>query len=97
MSEGASAKDKAFETAVSIDEALCRGCASCVNACPVDVLAMDARTGKAHIAFPQDCCVCFLCQDDCPSGAITVDHNRKSNRLFSIYDQLGIQLPDWVD
>jgi adenylylsulfate reductase subunit B len=85
-----------FETPIQLDEVSCQGCGLCVNACPVDVFKWEAKLGKAAVAYPADCCACFLCQDDCPTGAITVNYSRKSPRLFSVYDQLGIKLPDWA-
>lgn len=97
MSEKTRGSMAHYESAVRVDASQCKGCGQCVDACPVDVLRLDADKGKAVVEFPMDCCVCYLCMDDCPTGAVTVDHNRKSPRLFSIYDQLGIKLPDWAE
>ena len=55
-----------------IDEELCTGCGICVDDCPVDVIRLDEEKGKAYIAYPKDCAVCFQCQTYCPEGAITV-------------------------
>lgn len=55
-----------------IDDGLCNGCGICVDTCPTDVLRMDDKTGKAYIAYPIDCTVCFLCEWDCPESAIHV-------------------------
>jgi NAD-dependent dihydropyrimidine dehydrogenase PreA subunit len=82
------------ESAVQIDPLNCSGCGKCVDACPVDVIDMDREIKKAFVAYPQDCCVCFLCQEDCPTGAVQVHHDSGNDRLVSIYDQMGIKLPD---
>jgi len=57
---------------VRIDEAVCTGCGACVDSCPTDVIRMDSGNKKAHVAYPDDCQVCFLCEFDCPVDAILV-------------------------
>lgn len=61
-----------------INTALCETCitrikSGCpvIDSCPVDVLRIG-KEGKPDIAYPGDCDSCFLCQDDCPNGAIEV-------------------------
>jgi NAD-dependent dihydropyrimidine dehydrogenase PreA subunit len=71
---------------------LCNGCGACLKACPTDVFGFDEKTDTAFIAFPLDCHVCFLCQDDCPTGAITVGYDRSSPRRYSIYDAMQIDI-----
>jgi NAD-dependent dihydropyrimidine dehydrogenase PreA subunit len=53
-----------------IDFRLCTGCGICVEHCPLDVLRMDDRTGKAFFQYIHDCQGCFLCEVECPSDAI---------------------------
>lgn len=77
--------------AVTIAAELCTGCGNCLQSCPTDVFDR-APDGKAYVRYPQDCHVCFLCQDDCPVGAIKVDYKIKNLRTFSIYDLLDIPL-----
>ena len=83
------------DPSVYINEALCTGCGACVNSCPIDVFRCDPVTGKAIVVYPRDCCFCFLCQGDCPTGAVAVDHNAGNPRLPSIYDLMNIEIPDW--
>ena len=79
---------------VTIDASRCDGCAVCVDSCPTDVLRMDAASGKAVVAYPRDCHVCFLCHNDCPQKAITVEHSGKSTRRRSVYDLHGFAAGD---
>jgi NAD-dependent dihydropyrimidine dehydrogenase PreA subunit len=55
-----------------IDYDLCKGCRTCVNICPMDVLRIDETTQKPVIKYLSDCQSCFLCERDCPEGAIYV-------------------------
>ena len=75
---------------IFIDAAQCSGCGLCVLSCPVDVIRMDKEAGKAYTAYPNDCQVCYLCEDDCPAHAITLEHNISNSRRYSIYDLMGI-------
>ena len=77
-------------SSVAIDVDLCDGCNICTTSCPVDVLRFDETTHKAYVAYPSDCHVCFLCVDDCPTGAVTVAFGTHNPRRQSIYDTLGI-------
>jgi NAD-dependent dihydropyrimidine dehydrogenase PreA subunit len=75
---------------VAIDAGKCDGCGVCLHSCPTDVLRFDVATQKASVAYPDDCCTCFLCQDDCPQHAIVVSFSGANPRHTSIYDLLGI-------
>ena len=57
-----------------IDEALCIGCGTCVEQCPMDVLRMDTsrEPPKAVIQYLRDCQSCALCESECPVEAIRV-------------------------
>lgn len=57
----------------NIDETVCTGCETCVESCMMDVIYFDREKEKAYIAYPDDCQACFLCTNDCPAGAITID------------------------
>ncbi len=50
----------------------CIGCGTCVSTCPTDVIRLNEKTGKAEIRYPQDCQVCYLCQQYCPMDAIQI-------------------------
>ena len=65
---------------LSINPETCTGCGLCVLACPVDVIRMDAVSAKPIIAYPRDCQVCYLCEDDCPTQSISLSHDISNSR-----------------
>jgi NAD-dependent dihydropyrimidine dehydrogenase PreA subunit len=61
-----------FDVPVIVDERKCiTGCRVCIDSCPVDCLAVDPTTGKAHMRF-DECWYCLACETDCPKDAIVV-------------------------
>ncbi len=54
-----------------INEELCNGCKTCFNYCPMDVFRFHEGNKKAYINYVEDCQGCFLCEVECPQGAIT--------------------------
>ncbi len=54
----------------SVDQGLCNACGNCVEDCPMDVFRMDEETNTAYVAYPGDCMVCGICEDECSQGAI---------------------------
>ncbi len=53
-----------------IDAITCLGCSACIDACPYDVLALEAYVAK--VARPQDCCGLTTCEERCPNGSLVV-------------------------
>jgi len=62
---------------LKIDENLCNGCKICFDICPMDVFRMDEDRGKAFIKYQRECQSCFLCEVECPKGAIYVTPYRE--------------------
>jgi NAD-dependent dihydropyrimidine dehydrogenase PreA subunit len=61
-----------FDVPVVVDLGKCiTKCRICIDSCPVDCLAVNPETGKAHMAF-DECWYCLACELDCPKDAITV-------------------------
>ena len=52
-----------------VDQDKCTGCSACVDACPVEAIAMDE---KAEVDA-ETCVDCGACVDECPVEAITMD------------------------
>ncbi len=50
-----------------IDGKRCRGCASCVKACPAGCITED---GETYTISPGKCIQCLCCMEVCPEGAI---------------------------
>ncbi len=62
---------------IIIDRELCKGCAYCVDACPLGVIILeDAFNEKGFFpAYPGDqdkCTGCAMCAQMCPEVAIEV-------------------------
>lgn len=63
-----------------INKDLCVGCGSCSNICAQDVYTLDRYLGpvintKKLIIDDETCVVCFLCEDNCPTGAIQLNND----------------------
>lgn len=57
-----------------VKKEMCTGCGSCVEECPVGVIALDGD-GKAEIN-EDDCIRCGTCHDICPEKAVRHDSER---------------------
>ena len=62
---------------IIIDKELCKGCAYCVDACPLGVIVIEKRFNKKGF-FPasaehiEKCTGCSMCAQMCPEIAIEV-------------------------
>ena len=56
---------------IHIDYDLCENSGACVAVCPEEVL--DEERGHTVIVDAQACISCWICVDNCVSGAIEVD------------------------
>jgi NAD-dependent dihydropyrimidine dehydrogenase PreA subunit len=61
--------DEAMAGMIWVDVEKCLGCGACVEACPAELIDLEA--GKAVIA-EQGCDGCLRCIEACPSGALCV-------------------------
>jgi ferredoxin len=74
----------------AFDEAACRGCGGCVNACPVEAVALvsanDPQRPKARRAKLDEnlCLGCGVCVGACPRGAIAL--RRRAARVITPLD-----------
>ena len=55
-----------------IDYELCSGCKKCYEVCPLDIIAWDEEKDLPYVAYPDECQLCFICQEECPDEAIEV-------------------------
>jgi NAD-dependent dihydropyrimidine dehydrogenase PreA subunit len=55
---------------VKINIEKCKGCGSCVEACPQGVLKLKNK--KCIIAKPKDCLECGTCVYSCPQNALSL-------------------------
>ena len=63
---------RTYDVPVVVDLAKCiTGCRICIDSCPVDCLAVNPETRKAHMRH-DECWYCLACEIDCPKDAITV-------------------------
>jgi len=49
----------------------CKKCMLCIDVCPRKALAQDEK-GFPHLAFPERCVACGMCEYTCPDMAVTV-------------------------
>jgi heterodisulfide reductase subunit A len=59
-----------------VDELMCRGCGTCVEACPYGAIALVEREGNRTVANVQAalCKGCGSCAVACPTGAASIFH-----------------------
>jgi len=67
---------------VTVFEAACTGCGACVELCPPDVLRL-AESGRAYVAYPDDCEACYICELACAFRAVQV-HVRLDGELLAL-------------
>lgn len=64
---------------IIVDEAICKGCGMCVDACPRDIIALSKNriNNKGHhpaeLLDEEKCIGCCSCAIMCPDTAITVE------------------------
>jgi len=58
--------------AVKINYHLCKGCKSCYDNCPGDVIGWDHERLIPYIAYQNECWHCGVCKLECKENAI--DH-----------------------
>jgi ferredoxin len=56
--------------AIRIDYDLCDDTAACVAVCPEEVI--DRRNGHSAVVKPEACTECWICVENCPSGAVEI-------------------------
>jgi 2-oxoglutarate ferredoxin oxidoreductase subunit delta len=67
---------------VQIDEAYCKGCTLCINACPQHLLHVSKKVSKTSyhpaefVDSEEKCTGCSLCGIVCPDSAIKVYRKR---------------------
>lgn len=56
---------------VRIDYDVCESTGVCAQVCPEDVFEHDG--GRTHVVKPEACTNCWICVDNCVSGAVEID------------------------
>jgi NAD-dependent dihydropyrimidine dehydrogenase PreA subunit len=49
----------------------------------LDVIRMDEENNKATTRYPEDCMLCYFCEQDCPEDAIHVSEVKHSPLIVS--------------
>ena len=63
---------------VKINLEACTGCKECIDACFVDVIRWDEARGIPYGAYSEDCQICCVCEQACPTKAIEIIPDWKS-------------------
>ncbi len=58
---------------IRIDSDKCEGNGACVDACPVEVIAL--QDGKCMVVNNDECIDCEICVSSCPTEAIEMVYN----------------------
>lgn len=64
------ANEKIKQTVIRIDYDICEDSGVCTEVCPEDVLTL--RGGHTRIDKPEACTECWICVENCVSGAIEI-------------------------
>ena len=64
------ASDQVKRAVIRIDYDLCENSEVCIEVCPEQVL--EAGTSNPVVAKPNSCTECWICVENCSSGAIEV-------------------------
>lgn len=56
---------------VKIDYDVCEHSEFCFDVCPEDVF--EQHTSQIVVSNPDRCTACYLCVNNCPTGAVTVE------------------------
>ena len=72
IERGENPSDRAWrrQRPVRIDQDLCDSSGVCVMVCPEDVI--EANNGHTHVVKPAACTECWICVENCASGAIDI-------------------------
>jgi NAD-dependent dihydropyrimidine dehydrogenase PreA subunit len=68
LSQGS--KQNAGQVTIRIDLDLCDSTSVCTQVCPEDVL--EFRNGQPTVARVEKCTECWICVENCTSGAIDI-------------------------
>ena len=55
----------------TFDYGKCTRCGTCYSLCPLDVIVVG-EDGRPSVRYPDECQLCFICQEECPARAIHV-------------------------
>lgn len=57
---------------VNLNREKCVGCGRCYEVCPLDVYEWDDGSKRPIPTYDEECQMCFICQEECPEGAIYI-------------------------
>ncbi len=61
----------------TVEEEICSGCGSCVEACPFDVIELRGGDEEKAVVDKEECLGCGVCAAQCPEKAILLKEIRK--------------------
>ena len=75
----------------NVNEAMCRACGKCVDACPYNAISLEEREEGKEAAYVQEalCKGCGSCAVACPTGAASIYHFDDLEVLTMVEAALG--------
>lgn len=71
------------EAALHIRAQWCKGCGLCVDACPKEILALDALD-RVYVTDIEKCIFCSLCAERCPDFCISLERPSRLTRTHTV-------------
>jgi adenylylsulfate reductase subunit B len=59
---------------VTVDYRKCKGCKTCYNLCPMDVITWNEEFNMPQVTYEEECWHCGICWAECSTRAIDITY-----------------------